>query len=559
MSSVQETQPSQSGFTGTHTLGGSTPPFVAARASRPSRLWPSLAIAAIVCACISILFLTGNPIRAALPLVLAGVVMFVWTQPLRRSLFPLLFAQLFFFAPSGGEDGLPLASGPLWNGLMGPGFDLFNEYLNRLTGINALSISLQEVAYIAFLALLTVRTLRDDKIDEAGRSPTANVLYVFLAIEIAAVLGLELWGAATGGSMRSSLFQIRMFLWWPIETVVICHAFRDERDFIRLGLLATLAACAKIPLGIYFIWHDAWRKGLKPEFMTGHHDSLLYVLVIFSWLAACIHRRSWKRILGAAIVIAWIGVGIYVNNRRLAYLSLGASLFVFAFLAPTRVKKVFVFLGFCALPFLVVYLAIARTHPTGIFAPGAQLIGMSQLSDPSAMWRELENQNLIFTLNLHRVFGSGWGHEYVEFTPLPDISRFMPQYRLTPHNSVLWMLGIGGILGFALMWMPIVVGVFLASRSYYFAETPTQRTLAATALAAFVCYVNQAWGDMGATGSMPTIVLACGLAISGKLAHETGAWPSSVRLFAGFAPSKRERVKIVALPEPGAITQYDAQ
>jgi hypothetical protein len=109
----------------------------------------------------------------------------------------------------------------------------------------------------------------------------------------------------------------------------------------------------------------------------------------------------------------------------------------------------------------------------------------------------------------------------------------MPQYRLTPHNSVLWLLGVGGIVWFTALWMPIVVGVFLAARSYRFATTPFERTAAATSIAILVAYVNQAWGDMGTQGSVSLPLVACALALAGKLARSTGAWPSTARLFRG--------------------------
>jgi O-antigen ligase len=174
---------------------------------------------------------------------------------------------------------------------------------------------------------------------------------------------------------------------------------------------------------------------------------------------------------------------------------------------------------------------------------------ISDLRDPSSVWREMENKNLIFTLSLHKIFGSGWGHEYLEIVRLPDISKFMPQYRLTPHNSIIWLLGVGGILGFAMLWMPIAVGVFLAARSYYAARDAVERIAAVSALAVIVAYVNQAWGDMGATGSLTTVLLACALAVIGKLAYCTGAWPAGAKLLA------TPRAVILTPPQLGTSAQ----
>ena len=98
------------------------------------------------------------------------------------------------------------------------------------------------------------------------------------------------------------------------------------------------------------------------------------------------------------------------------------------------------------------------------------------------------------------------------------------------HNSVLWLLQLSGILGFVFMWMPIMVGIFLAARSYRFARTASERTCAATVIAIALCYVNQSWGDVGLLDPLNTMMLSLGLALAGKLAIETGAWSPNARL-----------------------------
>ena len=102
------------------------------------------------------------------------------------------------------------------------------------------------------------------------------------------------------------------------------------------------------------------------------------------------------------------------------------------------------------------------------------------------------------------------------------------QYRLIAHNSVLWLLGVAGVIGFALIWTPVVVGVYLAARSYRFARAEPDRVAASTCLGVIVCYVIQAWGDIGMSAAVPTLLLACALAAAARLASETGAWPNGV-------------------------------
>jgi O-antigen ligase len=225
-------------------------------------------------------------------------------------------------------------------------------------------------------------------------------------------------------------------------------------------------------------------------------------------------------------------VALVLNNRRIAFVSLVASLFVLYTMLHGRVKLWATRVGIFLLPLACLYLLAARTHTTGIFKPGAQLMSVSEQTDGSSRTRDIENYNLIQTIKPNPLIGTGWGHEYREMNRAYNISQIFAQYRFIAHNSILWLLSIGGVVGFALVWMQIVVGVFLSTRSYRFARDAHERTAAASMIAILICYVVQAWGDMGTQGGAPTLLLACALAGSGKLARATGAWPGRVRITA---------------------------
>ena len=138
--------------------------------------------------------------------------------------------------------------------------------------------------------------------------------------------------------------------------------------------------------------------------------------------------------------------------------------------------------------------------------------------------RQIEDYNLAQTLSRHP-FGTGLGHPYDEVTKGPDISRDFALYRYIPHNSVLWLMMAGGPLGFFLLWTLFVVGIYLAARSCRCASTAHDRMAALGALCAQLLFVVQAWGDMGTQNWSTTWLVAAALAVSGRLAVATGAWP----------------------------------
>ncbi len=500
------------------------------RMRRIARGMPAATVVVVVGLCIGILLITGNPLLAPAPAIAAGIVAFVWTQPVRHTLVPLIFAQLFFFMPSAGPQG-PLGAGAIWTQFVLPGFYLTNLHLNKSFGTSFMPFSGHELAYVLLFLLLIVRDLRGDTTDAVGRKPIANVMIAFLALEVAGVIAFEAWGLLNNGSFKSTLFQVRHFLLMPLEATVLCLAFRDSRDFRRVFLIATVAAILKGVVGLYFLFDSMARYDFTPPFMTGHEDSVLFVMVMFVWVVAAVHSRSWQRVTLALAIVAFLGVVVYYNNRRLAWVSLVAAFLAFVPLLQGRLRKRINLGLILAAPLVFIYLMLSKTYTDGIFAPGADLMGIANVADASSQWRVLENANLIFTVQQHQFIGSGFGHEWIEVIRLPDISDAYKEYRLIAHNSVLWLLGIVGSIGFTLIWLPIVVSTFLARRSYLFATSAYQRTAAASAIAAAVCYVNQAWGDIGLAASAPTFILAVSVALSAKLAHETGAWPAGTRLF----------------------------
>ncbi|MBC7673770.1 MAG: O-antigen ligase family protein [Polaromonas sp.] len=498
-------------------------------------------LGSVLTASLLILLLTGDAFDGLLPALVTTIAYAVWAQPLRRTVLPLIFAECFLFTPTSNDDFVPYASGPLWDFVVNPGNHALNMYLNKVTDFSFLSLTGHELAYPLLLVVIICRSLSGSRVDkDDGRTPPANVMYVALAAELCTVAALEAWGWVRGGDMRSSLFQIRTFIWLPIQTVVIMYALRDMRDFRKAALLVTAATVLKALAGLYFMSRDVWARNYEVPYMTGHQDSVPYVAVFFLWLAVWLHRPLWRRLLLFLPIFATMLTAIVVNDRRLAWVAFVAAPVTLIPLATGRLKFRLRRTLLFASPFIVVYLVLSRSITTGIFSPGAELMGMANATDASTIWRELENTNLIYTLRQYRIFGSGWGHEYIEFISLPSISGSYAQYRLIAHNSVLWLLGVAGIVGFALIWTPIVVGVYLAARSYRFARAVPDRVAACTCVAVMACYVNQAWGDIGMATAVPTLLLACALAAAARLARETGAWPGGMQ-FTNSGSVQRQR------------------
>lgn len=483
-------------------------------------------VAAVTAASLALLVAAPQPAAALAPVALVALGALLVTLPLRWPLLAVI--ALCIIADIPPND----ATGTLWHA---PTYVLslvFLENLNKLVGVGALRVSGTELALYGFALLAALRTLAGQRVDRAGAERATVVVPAVLALAFVGVLWLEALGIARGGAdVRQSLWQFRQLLGLPVLGGLCIYAFRGRRDLGAILGVVTATACTKVALGLYYYAAVARPLGIKPQAVTSHADSVLFVIVLVVWAALVMERPTLRRVMAAGAVWAWILVGLVINNRRTAFVTLAALLFLLFVLLPRATQRPLVRAGLWAAPLLVAYLAIATRKTTGIFAPAASLYSAISQKDASSATRDIENFNLIQTLKPHILLGTGWGHEYNEVVKAYDIAQVFPQYRYIAHNSVLWMWSIGGVAGFTALWLHLGVGAFLAARTHRFATTDVERVAAYGALAMVIAYLLQAWADMGVMSWTTTALLACSYAVTAKLAVRTGAFPARVSLF----------------------------
>jgi hypothetical protein len=231
-------------------------------------------------------------------------------------------------------------------------------------------------------------------------------------------------------------------------------------------------------------------------------------------------------LLGAAITIAAAGLGVIVNGRRLAYVSLLGSLVTMYALLPRSGPRRTINRALAAIaPAAAAYLALGWSSGSAIFGPARKIASLFSKTDRSSGMRDIEDYNLILTWKKHLILGSGFGHEYDEISRADSIRDIFPLYRYIGHNSILWLASVGGLVGFTAFWLLLVVTAFFAARSYRFATAPLDRAAALGALSMAGIVAVQAYGDMGLTSWTAIFLLAASLVVAAKCAVAVGAFP----------------------------------
>jgi O-Antigen ligase len=513
------------------------------RPAPPRAVLGTVAIVGVAALSVGVFLATQLLVPALAVPIVAMLIYAVGRLPLR---YTVLAFVTFFVMSDIGVRPLDRTTSTYWLSPLFIPHYILTENLSKTTGIDALRFSGAEVILVGLLGIIAARWMAGSRIDARGRQPDARVMFVFLACAFAGVLCAEAWGIVRGGDVRQSLWQFRALLWLPVLGGLFGYCLRDLRDVRLMAIGLTIAACVKIAMGAYYLLVVARAAGYSPDFMTTHDDSVLFVAVMMMWFARWAHTPRASTFIPLVLVGAVVMTGLVLNNRRIAFVGLLASLFLLFVLFHGRLKRLLIRSVVYALPLIVIYLFAGRHRSTGIFKPASLVMSVTQQKDASSKTRDIENYNLIQTIKPNKLLGSGWGHEYVEVNKAYDIAEVFAQYRYVAHNSVLWLLSIGGMVFFSVMWMPICVTILLAARSYRWAVTAEERTVAAGILGVMMTYVIQAWGDMGTQGMSTCLIVAMAMAASAKLAHQTGAWPAQQRLFGQPKAVRRAAVLSIA-------------
>lgn len=473
-------------------------------------------------------FTSGNIAAVLAPALAFGFVWLLTRIPVRTTLLGLFFFGLTLECPqeipAAGEYKTPLYR--------------FGEILlskaNDWTFISPLVFTGVDVLVVFLIGLLIWRRATGSTMDTAGRGQTAGVMALAASVSFLGLVWIWGYGLARGGDFGNSLLQIYKLLYVPFLYFVWQAAMRGPADHPALAKVIIGAALYRSALAIYIrATVPGSHPGAELPYATTHGDSMLFASAAALVIALLNERVGSRRrgfrhmLIGCLIVIL---LGMVANHRRVAWVGLAAIVVTYYLIVGwTPLKKSVTRAVVYFLPILAIYMAAgwgSAETDGGLFAPVRITRSViDSKSDASTMWRDLENMDLILTIQDNALLGTGLGHGYEEQIKLPDVSKSFKLYRFIPHNSLLGFLVFAGVVGFTLIWAVLTVGIFLGARSYRFARDPLDRAIALWAIATFVGYFNSVYADMG-QGSWTAVFTVCpALGAVSKLAVSCGAWP----------------------------------
>jgi hypothetical protein len=452
------------------------------------------------------LALTGHPLAAVVPVV-SAFALYLLSAARLQTLSRLLIALLFFAESPEDRPAAGLWVSPLeWLGRLMLG------NLNQLSGVRALSFSLFDLLAGGVVLCLLLRRYAG-----LDRGPFPRALERALVSSLLALIALAIYGLVRGGNASATYWHLRQLAWLPALSWIAGASAQTSAQVRALGKVVIAAAVVKTLVGLYFYLAICLPGGLHPAYVTTHSDTVHFVLALAIGWIAWVEQPTPRALRFALGLTVLVGAALVLNARRVAWVELPlvlATAWAFAPRAPGRRK-----MTVCALvsaPLIFLYGAFGWDSEAALFRPVHALRTMADSKgDSSTHYREVENFDLARTFAAAPVFGGGFGHPYLEVVHIEDISRDYEFYKYIPHNSLLGLLAVGGLVGFCVVLSPLVVSVYLASAAWTRSD-PEGRIAALSAIAGVFAFLLQAFGDMG-TQSWSTVgVLATSIAVSGR-------------------------------------------
>lgn len=282
---------------------------------------------------------------------------------------------------------------------------------------------------------------------------------IFAASTLAGIYGLS-----TGANFNTYLIQTRFLhilpFWVFIGFVLLRDTAFTERLIFWVSLMVVLKSLQAVL--VYLIYRDTFREA---EYLIDHYFSAYSVIAFVALIRGFLRTRSpllRLTLVGSALVVL---TAYILNDRRTSYVGAGLACFALFGLLPTSwIKRQAPRLIVAALAGGFLIAATWKLPPPlGFIGSTIRSFG-SEDGTEGPSYRDLENANIFGAAASSPLTGIGYGKEFEEKFPMPDISFVYERYRMLPHNLFLAAWGFGGPLTIAATSLLFVTMIWLAGR-----------------------------------------------------------------------------------------------
>jgi O-antigen ligase len=328
-----------------------------------------------------------------------------------------------------------------------------------------------------------------------------------LFLPAAAFLGFAtlgfFYGMSQGGDLTIALWTYRPMLYLPLSIVLIGNLIRTRTHVRQLLWCVMIALAISGFQGFLFVANELqWR--ILSVLEIADHSYSIHLNSAYVLLVALVYFRGSPRMRWFLIVtIPFMLVGYIANQRRAGYVAIAVAFLVLGILSQWFNRRLFWSIVPPLLVLFIIYVGIFwnSTSPVAAVAQQVRTIVApveGSEEESSNLYRELENVNILYTIQQSPLTGVGMGRKFLIIAPMPDISFFI-WWEYFTHNSILWMWMQAGVGGFLSMLMLIGTAISLGIRNIFRAPQGDMRAIAYLTVGYVLmhftfAYVDMSWG-----------------------------------------------------------------
>jgi hypothetical protein len=293
------------------------------------------------------------------------------------------------------------------------------------------------------------------------------------------------------------------------------------------------------------------------EAVTAHEDVIFFDVAIALMLVMATLRMRGRLFYILVALQPVILIAELLTTRRVAFAVLATVLLVVTFMSSAvrpRATLLVVLVG------ALVFAGYAATFwdDSGPIAEPVRFIRLvvdpGSISDRdrgSNWWRDIETDNIAYTVGQTPLVGVGLGQEYLFHQEPPELPS-ITFWRYITHNALLWMWLKAGPYGAFALWFLVAQVVMRGLQLYRRLDEPVLRAAAAFPVLVIVAQVVFSSVDLGLTHDRPMTVLGVALGLAAPLT----AWASSARgSIARAGPQRGGAIGRAARPKVAALSR----
>src|SRR5437879_318015 len=337
-----------------------------------------------------------------------------------------------------------------------------------------------------------------------------------VALVVVAVIAGELHGLATGGNLTASLWELRPWVYLACLYLLAAQLFVSRRNILAFLWTLIIASGLKGLEGT--LRYLLALRGASPPAanVIAHEEAVFLGVYILLTSALWMYGIKGRMRQVATALLPMVVFANLVNNRRTAYVVLGAGLAILLAVAWARSPRRRWMTGGIAVAILsltALYLPFFWNR-TGVLAEPASAIRSA--IDPnrrdaaSDLYRVIENTDLGIDIRATTPFGLGFGKPLPTTIGLPNLSNIDAFIAYEPHNTILYLWLRLAILGAIALWWMVAAAVIAACRLARRSD-PQIALIGIVVLVAIAAYLIEGWYDQGLVSLRVSIVIGAAL------------------------------------------------